>query len=99
VTACRPSRSATRSNPSTICARHGALRTGVGFLPHTLVTMIVGWRVAPRLMKRLDDRTLIVTCAIVAAVGFLWQSRITAASDYLTECSDPGSCSRPAAAC
>jgi EmrB/QacA subfamily drug resistance transporter len=61
-----------------------ALETGLGFLPHTLLTMIIGLRVTPRLMKRVDDRTLIITGALVAAAGFLWQSRITAASDYLT---------------
>ncbi|GAA2139077.1 MFS transporter [Actinomadura napierensis] len=59
-----------------------ALRTGLGFLPHTLLTMIVGLRVTPWLMRRLDDRTLIAAGALIAAGGFLWQSTATAASGY-----------------
>ncbi|MEV0662366.1 MFS transporter [Actinomadura luteofluorescens] len=61
-----------------------ALQTGLGFLPHTLLTMAVGLRVTPWLMKRVDDRALIVAGALVAAAGFLWQSRITADGDYLS---------------
>ncbi|WP_307801383.1 MFS transporter [Actinomadura violacea] len=59
-----------------------ALETGLGFLPHTLLTMAVGLRVTPRLMRRLDDRTLIIAGALTAAAGFLWQSTATAASGY-----------------
>ncbi|GGQ25027.1 MFS transporter [Actinomadura coerulea] len=61
-----------------------ALETGLGFLPHTLLTMVIGLRITPRLMKRADDRTLIIAGALVAAAGFLWQSRIGAGSDYLS---------------
>ncbi|HEU5027630.1 MAG TPA: MFS transporter [Spirillospora sp.] len=59
-----------------------ALETGLGFLPHTLLTMIVGLRVTPRLMRRADGRTLIAAGALVAAAGFLWQGTATAASGY-----------------
>lgn len=61
-----------------------ALETGLGFLPHTLLTMIVGLRVTPRLMQRVDDRTLVIAGALTAACGFAWQSAITAESTYLT---------------
>ncbi|GAA2250670.1 MFS transporter [Actinomadura luteofluorescens] len=61
-----------------------ALQTGLGFLPHTLLTMAVGLRVTPWLMRRVDDRVLIVAGALVAAAGFLWQSRITADGGYLS---------------
>lgn len=61
-----------------------ALGTGLGFLPHTLLMMIVGLRVTPALMRRVDDRTLIVAGALAAAAGFLWQGTATAASGYAT---------------
>jgi hypothetical protein len=35
-------------------------------------------------MRRIDDRALVVTGALIAAAGFLWQSRITADGDYLS---------------
>lgn len=59
------------------------LRTAIGFLPHTLVTMAVGARLAPYLMQYVPPRTLIVTSAVVSAAGFLWQSRITPDSGYV----------------
>ncbi|MFE7963016.1 MFS transporter [Streptomyces cellulosae] len=62
---------------------YGPLRTAVGFLPHTLVTMAVGARLAPRLMERTGPRTLIVTSAVVSAAGFWWQSRISPDSGYV----------------
>lgn len=61
-----------------------ALETGLGFLPHTLLTMAVGLRVTPWLMKRVDDRALVIAGALTAAAGFLWQSRATADGDYLS---------------
>ncbi|WP_328344344.1 MFS transporter [Streptomyces violaceus] len=62
---------------------YGPLRTAVGFLPHTLVTMTVGARLAPRLLQHAEPRTLIITSAAVSAAGFWWQSRITPDSGYL----------------
>ncbi|MGI5346613.1 MFS transporter [Streptomyces sp. CA-250714] len=59
------------------------LQTGLGFLPHTLITIAVGWRLTPLLMRRIPARTLIVLGAALAAVGFVWQSRMTAESGYL----------------
>ncbi len=63
---------------------YGALRTGLGFLPHTLLTIAVGMRLTPWLMRYVPSRTLIAAGAAVAAAGFAWQSRITPDSDYLT---------------
>ncbi|MEV0699148.1 MFS transporter [Saccharopolyspora sp. NPDC050389] len=60
-----------------------ALQTGLGFLPHTLVTIAVGWRLTPWLMRHTTGRTLIVVGALIAAAGFAWQSRIAADSGYL----------------
>lgn len=45
------------------------LQTGLGFLPHTLVTMVIGMRLAPWLMERIADRTLIIVGALVAPLG------------------------------
>lgn len=62
---------------------YGALQTGVAFLPHTLLTILAAWRVAPRLMDRFDHRTLVVAGLLIAAAGFAWQSRIAPDSGYL----------------
>ncbi|SFI29252.1 drug resistance transporter, EmrB/QacA subfamily [Streptosporangium canum] len=68
----------------------GALQTGLGFLPHTVVMLTVGLCLTPWLMNRLSARTLIVGGALIAAAGFAWQSRITADSTYLTGVLGPG---------
>lgn len=62
---------------------YGPLQTGLGFLPHTLVTIVVGARLTPWIMDRIAGRKLILIGALVAAAGFLWQSRITPDSGYL----------------
>lgn len=62
---------------------YGPLQTGLGFLPHTLVTIVVGARLTPWIMGYIDSRTLILIGALVAAAGFLWQSFITPDSSYL----------------
>ncbi|WP_019629325.1 MFS transporter [Actinomadura atramentaria] len=54
---------------------YSALRTGFGFLPHTLLTVLVGLRATPRLMERVDGRTLVIAGALLAAAGFAWQAR------------------------
>ncbi len=63
---------------------YSPLQTGLAFLPHTLLTMAVALHVTPRLMERAAGRTLIVTGALIAAAGFLWQSRLAPGDGYLT---------------
>jgi len=63
---------------------YGALQTGVGFLPHTVVTIVVGARLTPWIMQYVDGRTLIIIGAVVAGIGFGWQSRLTPDSGYLS---------------
>ncbi|KPC94593.1 multidrug transporter [Streptomyces sp. NRRL F-6602] len=62
---------------------YSALRTGLGFLPHTLVGAAAGVWVTPRLMRRFAHRTLILWGAALCGAGFLWQSTVTAGDGYL----------------
>ncbi|MEV0675127.1 MFS transporter [Actinosynnema sp. NPDC050436] len=61
-----------------------AVATGVGFLPHTLVTVVVGARLAPRLLDRCSARALVAAGALVAAAGFWWQSLLDVDGTYLS---------------
>jgi len=65
-----------------VVLRYGALATGLGFLPHTLVGVVAA-RLAPHVMRRVGARCLIVLAALLAAAGFLWQSRLGEQSGYL----------------
>ncbi|GAA3936683.1 MFS transporter [Actinomadura viridis] len=62
---------------------YGGLRTGLGFLPHTVVTIAVGLRLTPWLMERVDARVLIGAGALVSAAGFAWQARAVPEGGYL----------------
>ncbi|PZG34449.1 MFS transporter, partial [Spongiactinospora gelatinilytica] len=68
---------------------YGPLQTGLAFLPHTLLTMLVGLRLTPWLMRRTDDRVLIAAGALIGAAGFWWQSGIAPGQDYLTAIGGP----------
>ncbi|MEU7988709.1 MFS transporter [Streptosporangium canum] len=68
---------------------YGPLQTGLAFLPHTLLTMLVGLRLTPWLMRRTDDRVLIIAGALIGAAGFCWQSRIAPGQDYLAAIGGP----------
>ncbi|MEV4091281.1 MFS transporter [Streptosporangium saharense] len=63
---------------------YGPLQTGLAFLPHTLLTILVGLRLTPWLMRHTDHRVLIAGGALIGAAGFLWQSRLAPGQDYLT---------------
>ncbi|WP_343034594.1 MFS transporter [Amycolatopsis anabasis] len=63
---------------------YSPLQTGLGFLPHTVVTILVAARVTPWLMRRVDSRTLIAIGALLTAAGFVWQSQLTPDSGYLS---------------
>ena len=60
------------------------LLTGLGFLPHSLVTVVVGAHVAPWLLGRVSARVVFAVGSIVAAAGFGWQSRMDLADGYLS---------------
>ncbi|MDN5917912.1 MAG: MFS transporter [Pseudonocardia sp.] len=61
-----------------------ALATGLGFLPHTVITVVVGAQLAPRLMARIPARVLLAAGSVLAAAGFWWQSLIDPADTYLS---------------
>lgn len=61
---------------------YGPLQAGLGFLPHTVLALLIGLRLTPRLMERVHARSLIVAGALVAAVGFLWQSGMGEGGHY-----------------
>lgn len=61
-----------------------ALTAGLGFLPHTLITVLVGAWLAPQLMARIPARTLLAAGSLLAAAGFWWQSRIAPTDTYLS---------------
>ncbi|WP_199930864.1 MFS transporter [Streptomyces sp. CB02923] len=63
---------------------YSAAQTGLGFLPHAVVMLLVGLRLIPWLMQRVQARSLIAAGALIAATGFWWQSGVTPDSDYLT---------------
>ncbi|WP_083773754.1 MFS transporter [Tsukamurella paurometabola] len=58
-------------------------QAGLGFLPHTLIQLAVGLRVAPALMRRVSAPVLIATGAASTAAGFLVQSRLESGDTYL----------------
>jgi EmrB/QacA subfamily drug resistance transporter len=70
---------------------YSALQTGLGFLPHTLITMAVGARIAPHLMHRIDPRAVIAVGAAIAASGFGWQGLTASTLDgsYVQEILGP----------
>ncbi|MFE6614664.1 MFS transporter [Amycolatopsis sp. NPDC057786] len=62
---------------------YSPLLTGLAFLPHTVITILVAARVTPWLMRHVDSRTLIAIGALLAAAGFFWQGFLTPESGYL----------------
>ncbi|KAB2346203.1 DHA2 family efflux MFS transporter permease subunit [Actinomadura rudentiformis] len=54
---------------------YSAVRTGLSFLPHT-IGIIVGSKLAPTLMNRMDTRLLAAFGGLLAAGGFAWQSAV-----------------------
>ncbi|WP_306362229.1 MFS transporter [Nocardia sp. CC227C] len=62
---------------------YSPLLTGLAFLPHTVVAILVGARATPWLMRRADGRVLIMVGSLLAAVGFWWQAQLTVDSGYV----------------
>lgn len=65
------------------------IQAGLGFLPQSL-SIILGSKLAPRLMARTGARNLAMTGSLVAATGCLWQTQMHAGGSYLTTVLGPG---------
>ncbi|MFK4227175.1 MFS transporter [Streptomyces sp. NPDC019890] len=65
------------------------LQAGLALIPSS-VSVIVGSKLAPRLMVRAGGRNVAVIGALVAATGFGWQSTMTADGTYAASILGPG---------
>jgi hypothetical protein len=65
------------------------LEAGLALVPSSLAVLL-GSKSAPRFMPVLGARNVAVLGTLLAAVGFGWQSLMTARGDYLTEIMFPG---------
>ncbi|MFJ5778694.1 MFS transporter [Streptomyces sp. NPDC093094] len=65
------------------------LAAGLALVPSSLA-VVVGSKLAPRLMLRLGLRRLAVLGALIAATGFAWQSTMDVHGTYLTSIMIPG---------
>lgn len=67
---------------------YSPVQAGLGFIPLTLATVVVGVAVTPRLLTRMQPRHIIVAGAVFAASGFVWQAWVSHDS-YLTAIAGP----------
>ncbi|THA26649.1 DHA2 family efflux MFS transporter permease subunit [Streptomyces sp. RKND-216] len=65
------------------------LQAGLGFIPQSL-SIVLGSKLAPVLMQRIEARTLAVAGTLTAASGYLWQTGMHAGGDYFTTVLGPG---------
>ena len=65
------------------------LQAGLSFIPHSL-SIVLGSKIAPRLMSRLGAKTLAVLGAMVSASGMFWQGTMGADGTYLGTILGPG---------
>lgn len=65
------------------------IQAGLGFMPQS-VSIIIGSKAAPRLMQRIGSRNLAVTGALIACVGYVWQSTMHAGGSYPATVLGPG---------
>lgn len=68
---------------------YSPVKAGLSFLPHT-VSIIVGSKLAPRLMSYVDSRIIGAAGGLLAAAGLAWQSRLTVDGAFLTSILGPG---------
>jgi EmrB/QacA subfamily drug resistance transporter len=65
------------------------LEAGLALVPSSLA-VVVGSKLAPRLMRAAGPRTVAVLGTLIATTGFGWQSTMTADGAYLTAIMFPG---------
>ncbi|MFG2221935.1 MFS transporter [Streptomyces sp. NPDC048644] len=65
------------------------LQAGISFIPHSL-SIVIGSKIAPRLMNRTGAKTLALTGALISACGMAWQGAMGADGTYLGTLLGPG---------
>lgn len=65
------------------------IETGLGFVPQSL-SIVLGSKLAPRLMQRVGARRLAIIGASLGSVGCLWQSGMHAGGGYVDTVLGPG---------
>ncbi|MFM9369805.1 MFS transporter [Streptomyces sp. Da 82-17] len=65
------------------------LKAGLALIPSSL-TIVIGSKLAPRLMPRLGAKNVSMLGIVLAAIGFGWQSTMTADGAYITSIMLPG---------
>ncbi|AJF64923.1 MFS transporter [Streptomyces vietnamensis] len=68
---------------------YSPLQAGLALVPSSL-SVVLGSKLAPRLMPAVGARNLAVTGALIGAGGFAWQSTMTVDGDFLTTILGPG---------
>ncbi|WP_328463561.1 MFS transporter [Streptomyces sp. NBC_00448] len=68
---------------------YSPVRAGVSFLPHT-VAIIIGSKLAPRLMGRVDARLVGAAGGVLSAAGLAWQSTLTVHGGFAGTILGPG---------
>nr|WP_037673276.1 MFS transporter [Streptomyces globisporus] len=68
---------------------HTPLQAGLALVPSSL-SVVLGSKLAPRLIPAVGARNLAVIGALVGAAGFAWQSTMTADGSFLTTILGPG---------
>ncbi|MFC8432317.1 MFS transporter [Streptomyces sp. NPDC057253] len=68
---------------------YSPLDAGLSMLPSSLA-IVLGSKLAPRLMRRSGARRVAVLGTLVALTGYAWQSTMTADGGYLTSIMGPG---------
>ncbi|GKQ34146.1 MFS transporter [Streptomyces sp. A012304] len=68
---------------------YSPLEAGLALVPSSLA-VVLGSKVAPRLMRAAGARTVAALGALVAAAGFGWQSTMSADGAYVTQIMLPG---------
>ncbi|GAA3174031.1 MULTISPECIES: MFS transporter [Streptomyces] len=68
---------------------YSPLRAGLSFIPHSL-SIVIGSKLAPRLMHKMGAKTLAVCGAALSACGMLWQGTMGVDGTYLGTLLGPG---------
>ncbi|MET9294236.1 MFS transporter [Streptomyces sp. NPDC003077] len=65
------------------------LEAGLAFIPHS-TSIVLGSKIAPRLMHHVGAKTLAVAGALISAAGMLWQGAMGADGTYVGTLLGPG---------